>query len=153
MGLRFPRSRAFTRAWVIFLFGSRVHSTLYSCIYWIHLQIQLNALEMTRIGLSVACVWALIGLVSVNGELYTASNDLVSTFHLEQQVVNVLGELVSKAEAKINAIRKYLKDYESIVEEKTSSEDEFMERVAGKLTTLSPFVYLFTRHVWITIRK
>jgi hypothetical protein len=103
--------------------------------------------EMSRIGLTVTCVWALIGLVSVNGELYTASNDLVSTFHLEQQVVNVLGELVSKAEAKINAIRKYLKDYESIVEEKTSSEDEFMERVAGKLSTLSPFVNLFTRHV------
>jgi len=102
---------------------------------------------MSRIGLTVTCVWALIGLVSVNGELYTASNDLVSTFHLEQQVVNVLGELVSKAEAKINAIRKYLKDYESIVEEKTSSEDEFMERVAGKLSSLSPFVNFFTRHV------
>jgi hypothetical protein len=38
--------------------------------------------------------------------MYTASADLASVFSLEQQIVDVLGELVSKTEAKLAVIRK-----------------------------------------------
>jgi hypothetical protein len=41
------------------------------------------------------------------GEVFSASADLFSTFRLEQQVVNVLGELVAHTEAKLGAIRRY----------------------------------------------
>ncbi|XP_057374183.1 prolyl 4-hydroxylase subunit alpha-1-like isoform X2 [Daphnia carinata] len=67
----------------------------------------------------------------VVGDMFSASADLANTFRLEQQVVNVLGELVAQTEAKLGIIRQYLKDYESVVEEKAASEEEFMERVAG----------------------
>lgn len=42
----------------------------------------------------------------VNGDMYTASADLTNVFHLEQQIVDVLGELVAKTEAKLGVIRK-----------------------------------------------
>jgi len=47
----------------------------------------------------------LIGMTT--GEVFSASADLFSTFRLEQQVVNVLGELVAHTEAKLGAIRRY----------------------------------------------
>ena len=43
----------------------------------------------------------------VYGDMYTASADLASVFSLEQQIVDVLGELVSKTEAKLAVIRKW----------------------------------------------
>lgn len=88
----------------------------------------------------------------ISSEVFSASADLTSTFRLEQQVVNVLGELVAQTEAKLGIIRqwvwrkektritqplliwtalRYLKDYESVVEEKATNEEEFIERVAG----------------------
>lgn len=47
----------------------------------------------------------LLGSGNVTCEVFSASADLTSTFHLEQQVVNVLGELVSQTEAKLEIIR------------------------------------------------
>lgn len=43
----------------------------------------------------------------VYGDMYTASADLTSAFRLEQQIADVLGELVSKTEAKLAVIRKW----------------------------------------------
>ena len=91
---------------------------------------------------------------SVSGEIFSASADLATTFQLEKQVVNVLAELVAKAEAKLSVIRRcvliysiifdywliscpivsvcrYLDDYESVIDEQASSEEEFLEKVAG----------------------
>ena len=76
-------------------------------------------------------LWCLTVAV-VDAQLFTASSDLSAAFQLERQVVNVLGELVAKAQAKIDTIRKYLEDYESVIEEQALTEDDFMERVAGK---------------------
>lgn len=42
---------------------------------------------------------------SVVSEMFSASADLANTFRLEQQVVNVLGELVAQTEAKLGIIR------------------------------------------------
>lgn len=42
---------------------------------------------------------------SVVGDMFSASADLANTFRLEQQVVNVLGELVAQTEAKLGIIR------------------------------------------------
>lgn len=75
-------------------------------------------------------LWCLTVAV-VDAQLFTASSDLSAAFQLERQVVNVLGELVAKAQAKIDTIRKYLEDYESVIEEQALTEDDFMERVAG----------------------
>jgi len=96
---------------------------------------------------------ALLLFKGCSTEVFSASADLTSTFRLEQQVVNVLGELLSRTESKLEVIRRYiyiikymmmnlmifpllctdsyLKDYESVVEEKANNEEEFMERVAG----------------------
>ncbi len=41
----------------------------------------------------------------ISSEVFSASADLTSTFRLEQQVVNVLGELVAQTEAKLGIIR------------------------------------------------
>lgn len=41
----------------------------------------------------------------VVGDMFSASADLANTFRLEQQVVNVLGELVAQTEAKLGIIR------------------------------------------------
>lgn len=48
---------------------------------------------------------------SVCGEVFTASTDLTSTFQLEQQVVNILAELADRAEAKLDAIRRWILTY------------------------------------------
>jgi hypothetical protein len=42
----------------------------------------------------------------VNGDVSTASTDLSNVFRLEQQIVDVLGELAAKTEAKLVVIRK-----------------------------------------------
>ncbi|EFX74258.1 hypothetical protein DAPPUDRAFT_22132, partial [Daphnia pulex] len=73
----------------------------------------------------------ILGTRPVSGDMFSASADLANTFRLEQKVVNVLGELVAQTEAKLSIIRHYLEDYQSVVEEKASSEEEFIERVAG----------------------
>lgn len=44
----------------------------------------------------------------VSSDVFSASADLTSTFRLEQQVVNVLGELVAQTEAKLGIIRQYV---------------------------------------------
>ena len=44
----------------------------------------------------------------VNGDVSTTSTDLSNVFRLEQQIVDVLGELAAKTEAKLVVIRKWL---------------------------------------------
>lgn len=67
----------------------------------------------------------------VCGEVFTASSDLTSAFRLEQEVVHVLAAFAEQAEAKLDTIHRYLKEYESIVDEEAKNEDEFQQRVAG----------------------
>lgn len=69
--------------------------------------------------------------VGVDGQVLTGSSDLSSAFQLERQVVNVLEHLLIQSEMKLNSIRQYLKEYESITKEEAGTEDEFQERVVG----------------------
>ena len=48
----------------------------------------------------------IILVTSVRGDMYTASADLTGVFRLEQQIVDVLGELVAQTEVKMGVIRK-----------------------------------------------
>ena len=51
---------------------------------------------------------ALLLFKGCSAEVFSASADLTSTFRLEQQVVNVLGELLSRTESKLEVIRRYI---------------------------------------------
>ncbi|XP_046647216.1 prolyl 4-hydroxylase subunit alpha-2-like [Daphnia pulicaria] len=86
---------------------------------------------MGPIFLIITTLLVILGTRPVSGDMFSASADLANTFRLEQKVVNVLGELVAQTEAKLSIIRHYLEDYQSVVEEKAASEEEFIERVAG----------------------
>ncbi|XP_046438574.1 prolyl 4-hydroxylase subunit alpha-2-like isoform X3 [Daphnia pulex] len=86
---------------------------------------------MGPIFLITTTLLVILGFRPVSGDMFSASADLANTFRLEQKVVNVLGELVAQTEAKLSIIRHYLEDYQSVVEEKAASEEEFIERVAG----------------------
>lgn len=60
---------------------------------------------MMKAFLHLLLVVSLLGNQPVSSELFSASAELASTFRLEQQVVNVLGELVAQTEAKLGIIR------------------------------------------------
>lgn len=60
---------------------------------------------MTKIHIVRLVLSLLVLRIEVMGEVFSASADLTSTFRLEQQVVNVLGELVARTEAKLGVIR------------------------------------------------
>ena len=70
-----------------------------------------SPLEIIRMGsiriyyLMMTLTLLLLGSQPISGEVFSASADLTSTFRLEQQVVNVLGELVAQTEAKLGIIR------------------------------------------------
>lgn len=66
--------------------------------------------------MAVVYFMAAIILPFTSGEVFTASADLTSTFRLEQQVVNVLGELLAQTEAKLGVIRRYYWRYNSLAE-------------------------------------
>lgn len=60
----------------------------------------INALWKLLIPVLIACSQ------QSNGEVFSASADLTTTFRLEEQVVNVLAELLARTEAKLGAIRR-----------------------------------------------
>jgi len=84
----------------------------------------LKTLE-TLLSVSVLCVFC------VDAEVFTASSDLTGAFQLELQIVDVLTRFAAQAQAKLDTIHRYLEEYESVVAEKVTNEEEFMERVAG----------------------
>ncbi|XP_076037041.1 prolyl 4-hydroxylase subunit alpha-1-like [Oratosquilla oratoria] len=66
------------------------------------------------------------------GEIFTSTQDLRTTFHLEQSVVRALKDYMAKTEATLGRIRRYLQEYESVVpavgDDGGASDDSLQER-------------------------